>query len=669
MKRENTTWGPTPAPDIDWTESGEPFSTRFNDVYYSSEDGLAESQHVFLAGNDLPERWADLDADTFCIVETGFGTGLNFLLTWRSWQEQAQPRPRLHYISIEKFPLSAQQVARSLASWESLAPLANALVTAWPGRLPGQHRLLFDDGQIVLDLWWEDAGLALPDMALRGPSVDAWYLDGFTPSRNETMWQPELYQAMAALSRPEATVSTFTAAGDVRRGLTDAGFQIAKAPGFGRKRESLRGKALTAGIPLPPTDTPWELSDRPSNNVRSALVIGAGLAGCTLAAALAQRGIRVTVLDKGPVAGEASGNEQGVLYTRLSRRHSALTDFALQSFGYSANLYRQMFIAGALTPGLDGDLCGSFNQHKDAQETALLKKLLIGLEDLAQVCSAQEATAYLGEQPALGGYWYPKSGWLRPPAVCLAMLNSPLIELRQDCGELALLQHDGQWQARDITGCTLANADTAIICTGVSSRQFPETDWLPVQSIRGQTSYLPASDATAALKSAFCHTGYISPATKGRHCIGASFKLRDDSVQVRAAEHRENLDKLATALPQWSAELEQLDPASLEGRVGFRCASPDYLPIAGPVPDREAFLQTYGALRKNARQTITNRGHYVPDLYISTAHGSRGLSSAPLCAQLLASQICQEALPLSRELIRALSPARFLMRDLARNRI
>jgi tRNA 5-methylaminomethyl-2-thiouridine biosynthesis bifunctional protein len=192
--------------------------------------------------------------------------------------------------------------------------------------------------------------------------------------------------------------------------------------------------------------------------------------------------------------------------------------------------------------------------------------------------------------------------------------------------------------------------------------------WLPLQAIRGQTSYIPASAQTAALQAAFCHEGYVAPARGSTHCIGATFDLRDPETTLRAGDHRHNLDTLADALPAWASWLQDLDDASLDGRVGYRCASPDYLPLAGPVPDVAAFLQTFAALRQNARRPIAARGSYVPGLYLNTAHGSRGLSSTPLVAEVLASMVCGEPLPVSRELERALAPARFLVRDLGRNR-
>jgi tRNA 5-methylaminomethyl-2-thiouridine biosynthesis bifunctional protein len=198
---------------------------------------------------------------------------------------------------------------------------------------------------------------------------------------------------------------------------------------------------------------------------------------------------------------------------------------------------------------------------------------------------------------------------------------------------------------------------------------MPALDWLPLQIIRGQTTQLPTTVPYNKLRAALCHEGYIAPARDGIHCIGATFNLQDQEQGLRAEDHRYNLISLARAVPAWRDALSHTDPADLKGRVGFRCASPDYLPMVGPVPDLPAFLRDFGPLRRNARLAITARGEYRPGLYLSTAHGSRGLTSTPLASELLASQICDEPPPLCREIIRALAPARFIIRDLRRNRI
>ncbi|MCB1731282.1 MAG: bifunctional tRNA (5-methylaminomethyl-2-thiouridine)(34)-methyltransferase MnmD/FAD-dependent 5-carboxymethylaminomethyl-2-thiouridine(34) oxidoreductase MnmC [Halieaceae bacterium] len=681
MNRGNKPWQPVTPAALQWEQDGAPRSTSFGDIYYSSEDGLAESRYVFLEGNGLPTRWQAWPGGHFCIAETGFGTGLNFLLTWQAWLDTPRPRPRLHYLSFEQFPLAPRDLQRALSQWPQLAPLAAQLVQHYPGLVPGQHRLLLEAGQLTLDLWWEDVNDALPDLAGRGlPLVDAWYLDGFAPASNEAMWRQQVLDAVARLSRPGATFSTFTAAGQVRRQLAAAGFEVVKAPGFGRKRECLRGRLEPAAATTRAVTEPaWDRSaGGPTAPPSRAIVLGAGLAGCTAAAALARRGVQVTLLERQTLAGGGSGNEQGILYTRLSPRHSPLVDFALQSFCFSSAFYRQLFASGALVAGRDGELCGSFHQHQRSDELAILADRLGAVPDLASVLEPDAASELLGVAQDSAGYWFPRSGWLHPAAVCRALSRHPGIELLEHRGAITL-SHGGQgWRAQDAHG-NCWEAPCVVIATGTASvalagparpgQERPGLTWLPLQSIRGQTTRLPAHPTLDTLRSALCHQGYIAPAANGNHCIGATFNLRDEDPELREADHRDNLSQLARAVPAWAGLLAQLDPASLEGRVGFRCASPDYLPLAGPVPDHGAFLRDYAALRNNARSPVSTCGQYLPGLYLSSAHGSRGLSSTPLVAELIASEICGEPPPLSRELARALAPGRFIIRDLSRNRI
>jgi len=670
MRHDNTPWRPLEPASIEWTATGDPLSSNFGDIYYSRDGGAEESRYVFLEGNDLPGRWRQWQARRFCIAETGFGTGLNFLLTWQAWLDLATPRPDLHYLAIEKFPLDARDLAQALAAWPQLAPLAAALLKAYPGLIPGQHRRLFQQGRVTLDLWWEDAADALTDLASHGlPMVDAWYLDGFAPARNQAMWQPAVLDAVAHLSRPSATFSTFTAAGAVRRQLAGAGFTVRKVAGYGRKRESLRGaREQAAPAPGPVGETPWDLPACAPTIPQRAIVLGAGLAGCTAAAALARRGVEVLVLERDRFAGAGSGNDQGVLYTRLSRRHSALTDFSLQSFCFSSDFYRELFEQGRLVEGVDGALCGSFHQSRAGKDLAELAPILPAVPQLARVLDAGEASATIGIEQPHSGYWFPRSGWLHPAAVCRALLAQPGVRLLEHCGELHLRQLGDGWQVTGGDGRRW-EAPCAIVAAGTGCAGLAGLAWLPLQTVRGQTSLLPVSSNSAALRAVLCHDGYIAPGRQGQHCIGASFSPGDTDPTPRMADDRGNLDALAQAVPAWGAMLAGLDPGTVTGRVGFRCSSPDYLPVAGPVPDRDGFLGSYAELRRNARFPIPVRGSYLPGLYLSSAHGSRGLTSTPLAAELLASQACGEPLPMSRELIRALAPARFIIRDLCRHRI
>ena len=670
MSRGNTPWHPVTAADLQWDDLASPVAAAFGDVYYSRDNGLEESRYVFLHGNQLPQRWQRHPEKHFCIGETGFGTGLNFLLTWQAWRDLPQPRPSLHYLSIDKFPLSRQDLARALDQWPTLEKLAAQLKQHYPGLLPGQHRLQFEDGAVTLDLWWEDVNHALPQLAsLQRPLVDAWYLDGFAPARNEAMWQGKVLQAVGQLCREDATFATFTAAGQVRRELGAAGFLVEKTPGFGRKRECLRG-TITRSRPMPgpASITPWDLPRQQLAAPDHVLVIGGGLAGCHTAYALARRGIAVTLLEQSSLAAAGSGNDQGILYTRLSLKHSPLTDFALQSFRYAGALYRELLHDDALREGRDGALCGSFHQSDDAGEMQALARVLDTVPELAQVLDANQANEILGITQTSAGYWFPASGWLSPVAVCRTLARHPNITVIENCGELVLQAGDDCWQA--VSGSKIvAQASCAVIATGNGASNMQGLRWLPLQAIRGQTTDLPSLGPLQNLRAALCHKGYVAPAREGQHCIGATFRLQDPDTRLREDDHRENLARLAAAIPDTRGELSAIATGALHGRVGYRCATPDYLPLVGPVPDREAFLHDYGQLRKNARQIIHETGEYMPGLYLNTGHGSRGLTSTPLAAELLASQLHGEPPPMDRELCRALAPARFLLRDLSRNRV
>ena len=245
---------------VHWNDVAEPRSVAFDDNYFSPDTGLQESQQIFVEGNQLPQRWAALDTATFTIAETGFGTGLNFLATWQAWQTHANPQARLHYLSIEQHPLEPGDLARALAGWTELSHLSEQLVANYPPLLPGRHRLLFDGGSVVLDLQIDELATALDKLSTTDDlGIDAWFLDGFTPSRNPGMWTAELFQRMSVLSNKGATFATFTAASDVRRGLESAGFQVERLRGHSGKREMLQGLLPTPAAQAAPRATPWHL--------------------------------------------------------------------------------------------------------------------------------------------------------------------------------------------------------------------------------------------------------------------------------------------------------------------------------------------------------------------------------------------------------------------------
>ncbi|WP_339674706.1 bifunctional tRNA (5-methylaminomethyl-2-thiouridine)(34)-methyltransferase MnmD/FAD-dependent 5-carboxymethylaminomethyl-2-thiouridine(34) oxidoreductase MnmC [uncultured Zhongshania sp.] len=671
------------AASIDWGTDGVPRADTYGDIYFSQESGIHESRHVFLIHNQLTERWKTLDTQQsgrFTIIETGFGTGLNFLLAWQLWQSLAPSNWQLHFISVEKHPLHPADLRRAHAYWPELTHLASILQHNYPPLLPGQHRRMLNSAQVCLDLLFGDALECLPALLDspspssprsqtspldRPPCVDAWFLDGFSPASNPDMWHDTLFSCMGALSDTGTTFATFTSAGFVKRGLRGQGFAIEKVTGYGRKREMLRGtfkNQSDADAPKPETvAVPWH---RPSaaSAVNSAIVIGAGLAGCSTARALAQRGIKVTVIERNTPASGASGNPQGVLYTKLSPAPGDLNQFTLTSFLHALAHYRERLASGVI----EGELCGVLqlaNSKKDAVQFDQLKNLLAD-QDWLQFLSGDELEKVSGV--ALNGqaFYYPNAGWLSPPSVCNADLDHPNIRLITHCEGVSLSNaENGQWCVLDDKGQSIVDADAVIVANSNDALQFSQTQHLPIKPIRGQLSYLNESDLTQIPQCVICHEGYLAPPIAGKLCIGASFTLRDSDTALRECDHGLNLAQLKAISPN----LLKSTASALDGRASLRCSSSDYLPIVGAAPIVADYAKNYAALGKDARLCIDTAASNYPKLYINVAHGSRGLTSTPVCAELLASYICGEVRPLPRHLCEALSPARFTMRRIIRN--
>ncbi len=687
ISRHNQPWQPTERPIVDWSDTGVPRSVEYDDVYYSSANGVAESRYVFLQGSQLDQHARHPPEEDACVVETGFGTGLNFLVTADHWLSEKQANSssrrtsRLHYVGIDAKPLSASDVTRASAHWPDFKFPAKTLISEWPGSVRGCHRLQWHHLGITLDLWWEDALAVLGDLSSHGRQwVNYWYLDGFAPAKNADLWCQTVFQHMGELSKPGARFTTFTAAGHVRRGLSEAGFEVKKREGFGQKRECLEGVFKTPPasaysqlepsaeksptIRMKPSPIcPWDVAD-PSPNPGKAIVIGAGLAGAFAARALADRGIQVVVLDGKQVASGGSSNLQGITYTRPSRRFSPLTDFAIASYLNATSLYKRLLDSGegmvGLQEGIDGSQCGYLQLSSDHETLDYLSQFADPALPF-RILSPGSASELLGIACDQRAIWFPDACWLNPAAVCLERLQHPNIELLVEHPVVSITRRESGWQVQCIK--RELKADTVILASAYDIAAHTFTDWLPLQAIRGQTTHLPTSVLSHTPTVAVCHEGYLPPPRDGVHCIGASYGPNDASCDERRAEHEENLERLKDALPALSISC---DAQTLRGHVALRCTTADYLPVVGPVPDKDAFNLHYDQLRHRKTAVIEGRAPLIPDLWMIGGLGSRGLTAAPLAGEILASDICGESPPISRQLHRALSPARFLARGLIR---
>ncbi len=666
-------WRGRPAANLDWHD-GQPYAAEFSDNYFSRLGGDAECQHVFLRGNGVPERWRD--GERFTIVETGFGTGLNFLSTWQAWRA-AGSTTSLHFLSIEGFPLRLDDMQRACSIWPELKPLSDELLSQYPPGVPGLHRLLLNSGRVTLDLLYAPLDDALEILeTLPNLEVDAWFLDGFAPARNQDMWTESLYQCMARLSADKASFATFTAAGDVRRGLESAGFCVNKVPGYGRKREMLQGVLSQPAARASLKATPWQFPAHRygelakgrfscSPEAEEIAVLGAGLAGAATAEALARRGLKVTVYEQSDIASAASGNPQGALYTRLSHRESALNSFSLLSFCYAVRRYRALMQSGRLS---DGELCGLLQLCPPLDDKDPLRDTIASLGELVQLVSPDQGRDITGVDTGTGGLYFPASGWMNPASVCRALLAHDNISVRAQLGTIGLRAGPKGWTLLGPDSTTVGEANVVVAACGAASAALVDAPWLRTQTIRGQTTQLPSQGALAALKTVICHEGYLPPARNGEHCVGATFDLDDNSVDMRPNDNDRNIRQLSRALPGLGALPDAEASATFEGRAAHRCASRDYLPVVGPVPDAQRFCENFEILGRNAKRLVARGGSYQPGLYINTCHGSRGLTSTPLCAELLAAQISGQPWPLASALAEAVAPGRFLIRDLIKGR-
>lgn len=671
--------------NVNWQPGNIPFANGYEDIYFSPSEGLAETTYVFLQHNQLATRWQALPCiqgttESFTIGETGFGTGLNFLAAWRLWREISPSGWTLHFISTEKHPLSRADLQRALSAWPELAEQSTELLSNYPVLVPGQHTLSFDNGSVILQLFLGDATTSLEQLCATHRAelpltnhwqVDAWFLDGFAPAKNPSLWSDALFQHIARLSGPGTTVATFTAVGDVRRGLMRHGFKMQKTKGFGNKREMLCGQfnerpsfSATASKGI---KAPWYYSPPPPAKPTQIAIIGAGLAGAHTAHALARRGFKVDLVDSGEaVASGASGNPQGMLYTKLSPQAGTLNQFTLASYLFALRLYRNLNMSAHEAKALCGVLQLA-NTEKEQRLLAELQTTFAHLPELVRFMDAGAASRQAGIYLNHAGSFFPGAGWIAPAELCNTLTAHPAINVHLNTPVSALSLSTATWQLLDASGQTIIEADAVVIANSHRARQFVQCEHLPLKTIRGQITQLPANAASEQLQTVLCHEGYLTPAIHGHHHLGATFDLHDDSLELREQDHQRNLDSLSATLPDLFDQ--PVDIQSLSGRAGIRCASPDYLPLVGPVADITGTIERYQALAKNAHWRIDSPGSYYPGLYLNVAHGSRGLTSTPLCAELLASQINCEPPPLSRSIREALNPSRFLIRDLIRNKI
>ncbi|MEM6812090.1 MAG: tRNA (5-methylaminomethyl-2-thiouridine)(34)-methyltransferase MnmD [Pseudomonadota bacterium] len=577
---------------------GAPRSEQFNDIYFSADDGLAETQHVFINGNNLPQAWEN--SENFVICETGFGTGLNFLAAWHLFEKTAHTDQTLDFISFEKYPLTPDEIQKALEPWQShFDEKIKLLCENYPISVRGFHRIKINS-QITFTLIFDDVNEAIPEL---DANVDSWFLDGFTPTKNPDMWSVTLFENMARLSKEGASFATFTAAGDVRRGLEDVGFIVEKSEGFGRKRDMIKGHYKSKEK----TKTILASKLKPS-----IAIVGGGLAGTSVAYALKQYGFDPVIYEQeGDISLKASGNDIGFFNPRFTALWDGVGQFFAPAYAQFITMAKQAGDAINYKP------CGALHLINSPEKEKRFYKMLSNwnwAEDHTRIVDAKEASEIAGIELDLPALYLPDAGSVSPQKLC----HHYVADITRKCNQT-------------ITSLEDLEEDIIILANAHSVSQFFDEDILPVNSVRGQITKIQASQMSSKIKCNIHYGGYISQSLDSTHYVGASFQPWLDHDDIIDDDNVQNIQKMKTALPQLAGD----DFEVLHAWAGLRTAAKDKFPIAGK---------------------ISKGGK---DIYVSLAYGSHGLVGSLKSAHYLCDLIRKGPCSIQFETKKSISYQRF----------
>ena len=521
-------------PGLFFADDGAPRSARFGDIYYSLQDGLAESRAVFLDGCHLPQGWQG--RDRFTVLELGFGTGLNIAALMQLWAtHRPAVRAHLHIFSIEGFLMEAGAAGQALSAWPELESYAKALLDQWPASRNGFHHMDFPQWGVSVTLALMDVRTALG--AWRG-GADAVFLDGFSPALNADMWSEDILALVGTHCHPGAGLGTFTVAGAVRRGLQAAGFAAEKCPGFGRKRERLEA-VFTKGHEVSRT-----------HPVRRIAVVGAGIGGCALVQQARWLGLDVDLFDAEGVGAGASGNAVALVTPRLDAGYNAISALFADAYAYAGSLYRRLCPQAIVGEGVSQFADGPRDRSRFAR---IAGQTIFASGDIAAFGAGEDPDVPAGDGLHLG-----RALWVRPREVLAALLDGQ-VPVISEVSEIP----DGY--------------DAVILACGEGIFDRPDVvDRFDLRPVRGQVEYAPA---TATPRRALSCGGYAVPLDGGL-LFGATHERGDRGTDVRDGDRMRNLESLAQVLPERAAALAH---QPLQSRASIRVMTRDYLPAMGEV--------------------------------------------------------------------------------------
>ncbi|TQV75220.1 FAD-dependent 5-carboxymethylaminomethyl-2-thiouridine(34) oxidoreductase MnmC [Aliikangiella marina] len=684
---------------IEWRD-GLPFSTEFDDIYFSLEDGLAESEYVFLDGNHLPDDWHLSTGDSFYIGELGFGTGLNFFITAEKWSKflhELNPgeKKHLHFVSFEKRPLRVDDFKRASEHWPQFKVYSEQLVGQYPSATFGRHQFNFANINLTLTLFFMPVEQALDDLLMESVShankikFDHWYLDGFAPAKNASMWAEDVIKKVRMLSKRGTRLSTFSVAASIKTPLKKYGFSIHKRKGFGRKREMLTAQVnddteidsslgsglaksnaidfaaapdnnLRRGFINLKYDKPWfDLSHSPEPT--KIAIIGAGIAGCSLAFVLSQQGIAIDLYDENnELAQGASGAAAGIFHPQLT------TDF-----NFTSQIHWQAYLR-----------LNNFLDELDARQrqSIIINK---GLQRVLKTNDQRDQLLTLSRSLTLDNWiqpfkstlpsvFFPDACALDIPSLCqlfIALSPAQRVEIFYRHQVKSISDSKTSQRAIEVYNCTsqetsIKTYSHIVYCGGRSRHQLEAFSNKFTHWTRGQTYLFESEKLARSLNHLICEQQYLVPQGNQQFLLGSTFddfedeSLRRDSQTALRQRFGELGSKLGLPLPP------PQEKEDLAGQVGYRLHTSDRLPLVGGVPDNDKLEESFKALgqRRIAWQDLGTYNR--PGLWLNTGYGSHGLLMSLLCAEHLSALIRNDLSPLPNDLSQKLSPARFALKNL-----
>ena len=684
---------------LSYQEDGSPYCQRFDEVYFDRESGCQQSDFIFIQKSHIKLRLQAAEK-TFTVAETGFGTGLNFLLTLQAYQKaqlaSTTPLAPLHFISVEKYPLSKEQLVQSLSLLPQLEQLALALTNSYPEgaveQFEQEFQATFLNGQVRLTLIFDDAALGYSSLRCsKHGLVDAWYLDGFAPQKNPDMWSSDLFVQIGRLSKEQATLTTCTTADLVKRHLGDIGFR------FEQKLAADKDQAMLVAVMQsnPLTTKGYQL--RPAIiKPKHVSIIGGGIASACLAYALTKQGVDVTLYCKDTsLAQGASSNAIGALYPLLHQQKDDISAFYQQAFWRAKALYTEIAEQGH---SFDHQWCGLLEvSYKSAlaKRQLTFEQLNTWPKELIHGVNAKQASELANIELPYGGLFMPNAGWISPQDLVKKMFNAAKASKRlkivtdthitkiQQVPSLTAASTVGESSTADKSGTTNEsstswslsskqgefNASVLVICGGADSIEIEQLKSLPLTATRGQITSMTTNNKINKLATVICHKGYLTPENKGIHCIGATFQKNDTNIIPNKADDNYNLTMLDKCLPELSATINWQEQDITASKARLRCMSQDHLPLVGAVPNISEHIKAYPHLAKDKNWKYSQPAPCIDNLYVLLGLGARGLCSAPLAADILTAELCNIPYPMDNQMIFNLSPNRFIIRDIIKRKV